>query len=273
MLASSKETIEKSKRVVELLARWSYVIKGLLFLFVSVLAWNFALQLGGPHPNRRQVLESWNDTLTGRFLLGFTALFLTGHLLWRLLEAWNDPYEKGRSPGGLIYRLTYLISAISYGALAWTALQLLLHREAGPEHSKKIWIADQIETPGGRWLVGGIGAIMLLWGLVQGYKGLTGAVVKAMDEGQLPPLGKAVGTVCSFGGFLALSVLLSVSGISLIQAAVTRHSEQVKGMNDVIQAISYLPFGHLLVMAEAAGLALFGLFMLLMARYFPFRAA
>jgi hypothetical protein len=196
-----------------------------------------------------------------------------GHFVWRLFEAWHDPYAKGNSPAGLLYRLTYLLSAISYGALALAAQRLLFTGWGGSNDEKQEYLFDLLQLPGGRWVGLFIGCLLMTWAVVQGQKGLTGSVVKLLRMHHLPRwLQKGI-WVCSFFGFLALVVTLGVVGLYIARAAWEQNPVMVKNMDDVFIAIKRLPAGHVWLQLEAFGLCCLGLFMFAMVRYFPFRTA
>lgn len=256
---------------VERLARLSYVTKGILFLSIGWVLLQAVVSRAVIKPNRKEALELWESEPWGWALLAFVTVTFAGHTLWRLLEVWFDPYGKGTSAGGLIYRLTYLLSGISYGALALTAGQLLWSGKAGPDDQKRIWVQQALTHAWGPWLVAGVGGIILLWGLVQGYKGVTGTVVQKLAIDHLPPVWRGLIRVAGCVGFVALAVTLIGIGTHLIRSAWLIDPEQVRNSDDILVELARL--GRPLVLLEAIGLQLFGLFMLAMARYFPFKAA
>ncbi|QJD80366.1 DUF1206 domain-containing protein [Spirosoma rhododendri] len=90
---------DKSIQGIEWLARGSYLAKGILYGTIGV----FTLELAfGPHsadPNRKEVLTQLTGNTMGHLLLALMVLALAGHTLWRIVEIWNDPYDKGWGRG------------------------------------------------------------------------------------------------------------------------------------------------------------------------------
>lgn len=264
---------KRGKTTLETITRWSYVAKGILFASLGTVLLYDAWTTQADKPNRKEILEFFSFHPLGKVFLAFVAFVFLGHLVWRLFEAWFDPYAKGNGPGGLVYRFTYLLSGISYGALMLVAFRLLFQEKAGSSNAKQYMVFQALQSPATRWVPFVIGGILLLWAAVQAYKGIRGNVLKIMKIDHLPGWGRGLIRVSSLVGFLALAVTLGTVGLSLIQAAWHENPILVKNMDDVFLAIRRLPFGPVLLHLEAIGLLLFGGFMLTMAWYFPFRTA
>lgn len=262
---------ERSKQTVEGIARWSYVSKAILFVSIAIAAYLSALGLDGPDPSRKKVLELLFDSLPGRIGLFFTAITLTGHTVWRLFEVYNDPYERGSGLGGLVYRFTYLMSGISYGFLALTTSKLLLGKSTGPDNQKQIWVAKMLELKGGKWLIVLVGACLLLWAGVQAFKGLSGGVSKALELDGVAAFWRGLIRVCELVGFVTFAGILGAMGWYLVKGAWTENPAWVKNMDDILSSLQELPYGTLYLKGAAVGLLLFGVFLAVMARYFPFK--
>jgi len=264
---------KRGKTTLQTIVRWSYVAKGILFASLGTALLYDAWTTQADKPNRKEILELWSFAPLGKALLAFAAFVFLGHFVWRLLEAWFDPYAKGNGPGGLVYRLTYLLSGISYGALMLVAFRLLFWGKAGSSNAKQYMVFEALQSPATRWVPFLVGGILMLWASVQAVKGLTGSVVNTMRIDHLPGWARGFIRVSSLVGFLALATTLGTVGFSLIQAAWQENPILVKNMDDVFLALRLLPFGNVLLHLEAVGLLLFGGFMLTMAWYFPFRTA
>lgn len=262
---------ESSERVVTRLTRWSYVVKALLFASVAVFTYRIATQFQGPLPNRKEVLQGLVGSPLGRVLLGFIVLTLLAHTVWRVLETYNDPYDKGRSPGGLLHRFTYLLSGISYAVLALTAVQLLFRQNIGYTNGRQFWVATMLEQPWGKWVVMAFGGILLLWAGVQAYKGISGTTYRGLDlDGVAAPVRWLIAG-CGFVGFVTYAGVLGGAGWYLVRGGWAENPRWVKNMDDLLTDLLTLPQGTLWMKLAALGLLLFAVFMLAMARYFPFK--
>ena len=78
-------------------------------------------------------------------------------------------------------RLGYLVSAVTYSLLAWSAVTIARHQQAaGSTESEDAKVErltrELMEKTGGRWLVGAIGVVLVAVGLYFVIKGITGEV-------------------------------------------------------------------------------------------------
>lgn len=259
------------KKTVQVMARWSYVVKGFLFCGVAVFAVRMALGISHKEPNQQKVLESLVSKPLGQFTLLLIAIALLAHTLWRVVETIEDPYQKGTSPGGLLHRFTYLLSGITYGSLAFTTFKLLFGNQAGNENSKQLWVAQLLHREGGEWLVVTAGAIMLIWALVQLKKALTKGLYKSLETDELPNFWQGLIRLIGGIGFITQSSTLAGMGYYLFRAAWMKNPQYVKSIDDLLKLVGRLPNGSMWMLILATGIFLFGVFMFVMARYFPLK--
>ena len=94
-----------------LLARGGYAARGLVYLIIGVLALLAARGSAQPF---------------GHFLVGLVVVGLVAFAAWRILQALRDVDGHGSKPKGLVIRAGLLVGGITYGALAFFALGLLI---------------------------------------------------------------------------------------------------------------------------------------------------
>ena len=268
----SAELKRKSVQGVEWLARGSYVAKAVFYGAIALFTIEFAFGSRGADPSRKEVLEQLTGNALGKILTALIVLALTGHTVWRLFEIWYDPYKKGNSPGGWLYRLNYLLSAITYGSLAFTAVKLLTGRGGGQNNQKQIWAAKLLHIEGGSWLIVLVGVLFLTWAGLQVYKGVSSKVYKSLELDGLGTWAKGFLQLCGFVGFLTVGATLAGTGWYLLKGAWAKNPNWVKNMDDLIKALQGFPGGWWLQLAAATGFLLMAVFMLAMARYFPLKA-
>ena len=256
---------------VEWLAKGSYIAKAVFYGAIALFTVEYAFGSKGADPNRKQVLEHLTGNAFGKILMACMALALLGHTIWRLVEIWNDPYKKGFGPGGWLYRLNYLLSAITYGSLAFTAVKLLTGQGSGQDNQKQIWVAKLLYIEGGVWLIVLVGGLFMAWAGLQMYKGVSGKVYKSLELDGIGSWGKGVLLVCSFLGFLTVGTTLAGTGWYLLKGAWSENPHWVKNMDDLIKALAKLPGGWWLLLVAATGFAAMAVFMMAMSRYFPIK--
>ncbi|HLL94352.1 MAG TPA: DUF1206 domain-containing protein [Spirosoma sp.] len=267
----SDKVKERSLQSVEWLARGSYIAKAILYSAIALFTVELALGARKLDPNRKEVLEQLTGNPFGKILLALMALALAGHTLWRLFEIWNDPYKKGTGPGGWLYRLNYILSAITYAGIGITAVKLLFGQGSGQDNQKQIWVAKVLQIQGGDWLIIAIGCMFLIWAGLQVYKGISGKVYKSLELDTVNSFVKSFLKFCGFVGFLTVGATLAGTGWYLVKGALAKNPQWVKNMDDLIKGLQGLPGGWWLQLGMAAGFLLMAVFMLAMSRYFPLK--
>src|SRR6187549_2618386 len=116
---TAKQVKDKAKDVVaqpwvEVLARIGYVVRGVLYIVVGILAVQVALGAGGETTDKGGALTAIGIQPFGTVLLVLTIIGLAGYSLWGFIRAIFDPFNRGTSPRGIAQRLGYVVSAITY---------------------------------------------------------------------------------------------------------------------------------------------------------------
>ena len=198
--------------------------------------------------------------------MGGLALGLACFALWRVVEAITDADRHGGSPKGLAIRGAHLLSGATYAGLALAAIGMALgERGAGNEdaaaRSGTAWLLAQ---PFGRWAVALIGVAVIGTGIGYAWRSWKG---KVTDRLSLPPAQE--GWIVAMGrlGFAARAVVFSLIGGFLIAAAWHARSAEVRGLGGALDLLRQQPYGVVLLALTATGLAAFGAFGLVQARY------
>ena len=155
----------------EYLSRAGFVARALIYGIIGVLALKLALGHGGKLTNQQGALHTVAHQPFGKLLLTLVAIGLGGYSLWRLVRAAIGHGPEGSDSG--IDRVAALASGIVYGAMCVLAIEILLGAGGGGSAtSPKKATAGVFGWPGGTWIVGIAGAVMIGVALYQAYRGL-----------------------------------------------------------------------------------------------------
>lgn len=244
--------MDKSQKLVTF-TRVGFAARGLLYL---IIAW---LVIGtGQSADMSEALQ-YLASGAERILLYAIAAGFIAYGLWRLSDAALDTEGRGDDAKGLAGRAGAAGSGIIYLFLAYQAWQLLSGNGGGSGGGAEQQTQTALQLPAGGLLVG-IAALVLLvagiWQLVKAYKCsfLKHLAGSARDQEWVRWMGRL--------GYAARGVIFVVTAFFLAQAALSGSSSEAGGMQE---ALRWLTSPVNLIVA--AGLALFGIFSLVEARY------
>ncbi|TRW16664.1 DUF1206 domain-containing protein [Glacieibacterium frigidum] len=248
------------------LARLGFAARGLTYVLIGWFAIAAARSGGAPGDNRA-ALGSLADSAAGQWLLAVIALGLLGYALWRFSEAWFDPERHGSDAKGLAKRGGFAVSGLVHVGLALFAARLALDWGGGGgsgDAEADEGAAGLMALPGGVWLVGAVGLVLLAsaaGNFAEAYK----AGFAKYFRGDLPAREAVVGA--GRLGYAARGVVFVLVGWFALQAALNHDPEAAGGTGQALRTLQDQPYGPLLLGIVAAGLLLFGVFGIVQARY------
>lgn len=253
---------------VERLARLGYLAKGIVYTIVGVLAVQAAFGSGGQTTDTKGALGAIAAQPFGKFLLALLTVGLIGYVVWRFVQAVQDPEHKGDDAKGWATRLGYAGSGLIYASLAFTAIGLIRGSGGGGGgNSKQDWTARLLAQPFGQWLVGLVGALVIGFGFYQLYKAYKAKFRKKMKLQEMSPTEETWATRIGRFGLGARGVVFCIIGFFLLQAARQSDASEVRGLDGVLQSLAQQPYGPWLLGIVALGLVAYGIHMAVQARY------
>ena len=237
---------------LETFARLGYFARGIVYLLLGY----FALR-SGHGEGTSTVIERLRDMPLGSLLLIVIAVGLLGYGLFRLYSGWLDLNGDGTDPGGLFKRFGQAASAVTHIALAFFAAKTAMGLEDSGGGAREA--AETAFTfPGGALAVGLAGALIVVAGLGNFLEAWKATFRRLLDA-------KAPGWTCHAGraGYAARGAVFVMIGWQVIAYAAGLDGGRI-GMEHAMEQLSRREW---LFTAIAAGLALFGLFSLIMAFY------
>ena len=257
---------------VKALERFGYVARGVLFLVIGFLAFQASQNKpGGNLADQNGAMAALAAQPFGQILLGLMVVGLIGFSIWGLVRAIFDPLKRGSDRKGMIARLGYLISAVSYGALAIPFAQVVLGGGHGPAKSQTQTTQDitaqVLGNPIGAILISAVGVAVILWALAQLYTAYTGKFEKDFKTSEMSPQEKQGFMLVGRLGIAARAIVFALIGFFLIQAALHVDPKQAVGLDGALWKLTQEPQGALLLGAVALGLMFFGLYSILSARW------
>ena len=268
--ASAASGQQTARRWREPLGRAGIAARGVLYLILGILAIQFARgETSSDEVSQTGAFATLAEQPFGKFLLVVLIAGLVALALWRFIQAAvGDPIEGDEAKD----RVEYLGKGIIYSVLVVTAAKVAIDAwngggaasESGNEDPQQA-SSFLFDLPGGRLLVGVLGVVLIGIALYQTYE----HTVQAKFMERLAPPGQASKGIEAAGraGYAARGIVLAISGIFFIVAAVQYDPNEPKGISGALQTLADQPWGTIVLWATAIGLVLFGLFCFAESRY------
>lgn len=253
-------------RPLESAGRIGYAFKGVLYVLLGVLAVDAAWS-GGSTEGRRGALQTVAETAFGDLLLGVLAVGLAAYAVWRLAMAALDPEGRGTDARGLAHRAGYVVSGLSYGVLAVAAYRITQGGGGGGGNGAEEGAQTALELPGGRYVLGLVALAVVGFGVYEVVRAYTARFMSdlalsgegAQHRDTVRRLGQA--------GLAARGVVYGVIGAALAVAAVQYDPDEAYGLDGALATLRDQPYGAVLLGLVGLGLAAYGLYCGVNARY------
>ncbi len=255
--------------VLEHLARIGLVAYGVVHLLLAWLALQLAWGGGsGESTDQAGALATLAEQPLGRPLLWLLAVGLVALAAWQAAEVlrWRGQLSSSGEARKKALEKTgkAVAKAVLYAVLAVLAVRAATGGGGGGGQQQA---AGVFGWPAGRWLVGLVGLVVIGVGVYLVHKGVSKRFLEEVDLAQAPPRTTRLVTRLGQAGFPAKGVSLGVVGALLVYAAATFDPARATGLDGALRTILGAPFGKVLLTLVAIGIAAFGAYCLVRARY------
>jgi hypothetical protein len=252
----------------EWLARAGFVARGVVYVMIGILAIKLALGSGGANASQEGALQTIAAQPFGKTLLILVAIGLGGYAVWRLMRALlgHGPEDSDSN----IDRISAAASGIVYAGLCAIAVEILLGSgggSSGGSGGPQKATAGVFGWPGGTWLVGIAGGVLIGVGLYQGYRGASKDFLEDSKTEQMSPRVRTCFEWIAIFGHLARMVVFGLVGVFLIRAAIDYNPNKAVGLDGALAKVDHATYGPYLLGVIAAGLIAFGIYSFGDARY------
>jgi hypothetical protein len=256
---------------LEHLARVGLIAYGMVHVLVAWLALQLAWGGGGQSADQSGALATLAATPVGKPLLWVLTVGLVALALWQAAEVlrWRSGWSASGDQRSRALKKSgkALVKAVVYLALAWTAFRFATGGGQSSSGQQQQTTAGVLGWPGGRWLVAAAGLVLVGVGVHHVVKGLKKSFLKEIDLASAPPAAERTVTRLGQAGYPAKGVALALVGALLVYAALTFDPARAAGLDGALRTILDAPFGQVLLTLVALGIAAFGAFCFVRARY------
>ena len=246
---------------VETLERLGYIVRGLVYSVIGVLALQAAIGGGGALTDPQGAIATLGKTPVGGILLYVILIGLLGYGLWGLVRAIADPLHKGSDTKGTFARIGYAISGFSYLLLGFVTYNLINGNTPGSSTQQlQQTIGSILAKPWGVWVVGFVALCVIGAGISQIVQGLEATFNRLFKSYMLSASQLRWITRLGRFGYVARGFVFTLIGVFLGLAAYHNDPAQAKGIDAVLASLRNGPYGFVLLGIVALGLIGFGIF-------------
>ncbi|QKV78859.1 DUF1206 domain-containing protein [Amycolatopsis sp. Hca4] len=247
-------------RVFRLLARIGLTCYAAVHLIVAWLAAQVAL---GDHERADKAGALQLVAAEGGAWLLWLVAGGTGVLaLWQLSEALTG-HRQASPRRRWVRRSVSGIEVVLYGLVAYSAAKTA----TGASGKAGSVVAAVLGWPWGAAAVIGAGVLVIGVAGWLAYRGARKKFLRDLDFGGASPTVRLSATRLGQVGWCAVGVLYATVGAMLVLAAVRYDPAKAGGLDPALKTLAVQPYGPALLLALALGIAVFGVFALLEARF------
>ena len=254
---------------VRRMAQLGYAAKGLLYVIIGGTAVMAVLSMGRRVRGTSGALNFLLTSPFGRLGVAFMALGLFGFILRRFIQIFVSP-TVGQRPGPLkrvSRRIGYVFSGLGHLGIALTALELALGlRSSSAGSSMKVWMPLlQASELLGVSLIRLAGLAVMGFAIFQFYLAVSRRFEVDLQTDSMS--GDVKRMTYGFGiiGHVGRGVAFLISGGFLVYAGWFAPDIETGGLTQTLRTLQSAPYGIWIFFAVAAGLAAFGIYLMLAA--------
>lgn len=256
------------KKLVAIIARMGYVTKGIVYFFVGLLAVQAAIGMTGDASGTKQALQEFIYRPFGNILLIGIMAGLFAHALWRIFQGIADPEERGQGVNVIFFRAVDFLTGCLYLSLSFAAWQILrgLNTQSSDQNTE-VWVGKILELPYGKWIILFCALIILIGGLYQFYSAYEASFDYSFENQKMSEKEKKTLRFLGRVGISAWGVVYCMVSALFYDAAIHFNADEAGGLADALNALKEQPFGVWILGVTAAGLLVYGIYLLILAYY------
>lgn len=247
----------------EYTARAGFAASGVLHLLVAYIIARLAFGSGG-NADQSGALAALAAQTGGKVMLWAAAIGLVALGMWRLAEAvvGSKPGEGGDDDSPAWKRGKAIGLAIVEFALAFSAARYAMGSGQSSGQQNAGMSAQLMQSGWGKLLLIAVGLGVIAVGGYHVYKGVSKKFLK-----DLRVSGGTAITAVGVSGYVAKGLVLAGAGLLVIVATLQADPSKSTGLDASVKTLGQAPFGKVLLIIAALGIAAFGAYSFVRSRH------
>lgn len=251
---------------IDIAARFGYGSKMIVYGLLGVLAMLAAYGSRGTGDlSQSGVFQKILQQPFGKTLLGLLAAGLFCYAFWRLVQAFKNTENLGSDAKDRLKRAFFVVTALIYASGGFAAASMVMgsggsSSSGGSGDKTEDITARLMGYEGGLWLVGVLGALVLLFSFIQFRHAWKADFLDKFRLGEMSEKEVDASRTAGIGGYAARGVVYLMVGVFFIQAAWTANPQEAGGMQEALTTLIQQPYGPWLLGLVGGGLLAYGVF-------------
>ena len=251
---------------LERLTRGGLVGYGIIHLLFAWLVGQIAFGVAPADGDQSGALQTLATKPFGTFLIAVIVIGLIAMTIWQIFEAVvGHRAEQGRHR--VYERIVSAGRAGFYFYFGWTGIKVLRGKSSSSADSQQQASEDLMVSGGGRFTVGLAGVAVAAIGVGLLIYGVTKKFEKHLKTEQMTAGARTISRRLGVTGYAAKGVAYAIAGALLLVAAIQYDPDKARGLDAAMGTLARQRYGPWLLALTAAGIAAYGLFSLVQARY------
>jgi hypothetical protein len=252
------------------LAQAGLIGRGILYCLVGFLAVQLAFgSASSQQASQSGALQLLAQLPGGTVLVLLLGVALLGYAAWRLTQFFTEQGDEDSDIKNAVMRASYLVRAIIYLGFAFLSFSAAFGGSSSGGGSSQTALTANVmkNVPGGVFLVGLVGLVIIGVGLHQAYQAFTNDFMEELRQGEMSPTERTWTRRIGVAGHAARAIVYSLIGIFVVRAAIEFDPQEAQGLGAALQELSQQAFGTWMLVLVALGLFLYGLYAIIRAKY------
>jgi len=264
-------TLEDGATWIVRFGRLGYIVEGLVYIIVGILATEAALGTGGRTTDIKGAFQTIGTAPFGMVALTIVAVGLFGYAAWRIVSSVTDAERIGNEPTAFAFRAADFLEGVAYGWFGFWVAQYLMRDHVSVGDDTPAMTHRVMEFPGGRWIVVAAGLLIVGYALYQFHSALRRRFLHRLD---LSTARRARVWIERLGGFgvAARASVFAMIGMLVVRAGWEIDPSQAGGIEKSLDVFATQPAGGVLFAFIATGLIAYGILQIVTARFRLMRA-
>ncbi|MFC7675830.1 DUF1206 domain-containing protein [Mycolicibacterium sp. GCM10028919] len=234
-------------------ARAGFIASGVLHLLLAWIVLRLAFGSGG-NADQSGALAALGSQTGGAVMLWLAAIGLAALGLWHVAEAVaeEDVKDKVKAVAVGVVNIALAVSAARFASGSG--------QSSGQQNSGMS--AQLMQSTWGKGLLIIVALVLIGVGGYHVYKGATKRFEKDLTRSR-----GSIVTPAGIIGYVAKGLVLAGAGILVIVATLTSDPAKASGIDAAVKTLGTAPFGRILLVLAALGIAAYGVFSLIRSRY------